>query len=328
MKLGVIGEPCIDYIHRDKNGAVKTLGGILYSAVSLAVVAKDDEVYPIFNLGNDEYDYIINFLSKFRNIRTDYIFKVEQNVRVVNLYYNKSQGAEFVCPETGMTKIYDREENSTEPTAPVEFSAIEPALKILDGLLVNMVSGLDITLDTLKQVRKSFSKHMHLDLHNVVMRTNEKGERKQTPVENWKEWCSQCDTLQMNESEISIISPERLKEYDFAEIILNIDEYGPKALIVTRGMQGITLYVKKKKNILGEQYTEIDKKDLPAIEPGRFADSTGCGDVLASCFLFKMASGYNYETAVNFSNKIAGYKSALRGVEELHKLGEYKIGTA
>jgi hypothetical protein len=41
-----------------------------------------------------------------------------------------------------------------------------------------------------------------------------------------------------------------------------------------------------------------------------------------------MVSGYNYETAVNFSNKIAGYKSTLHGVEELHKLGEYKIGTA
>jgi sugar/nucleoside kinase (ribokinase family) len=328
MKLGVIGEPCIDYIHREKNGADKTLGGILYSTVSLAVIAKDDEVYPIFNLGNDEYDYIINFLSQFKNIRTDFICKVEHNVRVVNLYYNKSQGVEFICPETGLNKIYDREENSTEPTEPVEFSVIEPALKILDGLLVNMVSGLDVTLDTFKQVRNSFSKHIHFDLHNVVMKTNEKGERKQEPVENWKEWCCRCDTLQMNESEINVISPEHLNEYGFAENILNIEEKGPKALIVTRGKSGITLFLKKDKNVLGEQYTEIDKRDLPAIELENFADSTGCGDVFASCFLFKMASGYDYETAVNFSNKMAGYKSTLHGVEELGKLGGFKIGTA
>lgn len=328
MKLGVIGEPCIDYIHREKKGADKTLGGILYSAVSLAVIAKDDEVYPIFNLGNDEYDYIINFLSQFKNIKTDYICKVNQNVRVVNLYYNKSQGIEFVCPETGLNKIYDREENSTEPTAPVEYPVIEPALNILDGLLINMVSGRDITLDTLKKVRNSFSKHIHLDLHNVVMKTNEKGERKQAPVENWKEWCICCDTLQMNESEINIVSPEHLNEYGFAETILSLEDKKPKALIVTRGKSGITLFLKKEKNVLGEQYTEIDKKDLPAKELENFADSTGCGDVFASSFLYKISSAYDYETAVNFSNKIAGCKSTLHGVEELHKLGGYIFGTA
>jgi sugar/nucleoside kinase (ribokinase family) len=244
------------------------------------------------------------------------------------LYYNKSQGVEFVCPDTGLKKIYDREENSTEPTAPVEFSVIEPALKNLDGLLVNMISGSDITLETLKKIRAAFKKHIHLDVHNIVMKTNEKGERKQEPIADWKEWCCQCDTLQMNESEINIMSPERLNEYEFAENILNIEENGPKALVVTRGKSGITLFVKKDKNVLGEHYWEIDKKDLPSIELESFADSTGCGDVFASCFLFKMSHGYDFETAINFSNKMAGYKSTLHGVEELPKLGEYKIGTA
>src|SRR5512138_154548 len=105
MKLGVIGEPCIDYIHRGNSEPKKTLGGILYSVVSLALIAKEDEVYPIFNLGTDEYDYIVNFLAQFKNIKADYINRVDHKVRVVNLYYNKAQGVEFVCPETGMTKI-------------------------------------------------------------------------------------------------------------------------------------------------------------------------------------------------------------------------------
>ena len=328
MKLGVIGEPCIDYIHRGNNETQKTLGGILYSVVSLSLIAKEDEVYPVFNLGDDEYEYITNFLSHFKNIRNDYINKVNHKVRVVNLYYNKSQGIEFVCPETGMTKIYDREENSTEPTAPVEFSVIEPALYNMDAILINMISGLDITLDTLKQVRIAYPRHIHLDVHNVVMRTNEKGERIQQPVKEWLDWCCQCNTLQMNESEINIISPERLKEYEFAERVLSTEGSGPKALIITRGKSGVTYYMKKVKNVMGEHFNDIDKKDLPAVERDNFKDSTGCGDVFASSFLFKMASGHDFETAVNFSNKMAGFKSTLQGVEELYKLGNYKIGTA
>lgn len=327
MKLGVIGEPCIDYIHRENKEPGKTLGGILYSVVSLALIAKEDEIYPIFNLGDDEYDYILHFLGQFKNIKTDYINKVKHDVRVVNLYYNKAQGVEFVCPETGTTKIYDREENSTEPTEPVEFSVIEPALHNLNALLINMISGIDITLDTLKQVRTVFPGHIHLDVHNIVMKTNDKGERIQKPVQEWFDWCCQCNTLQMNESEINIISPERLKERDFAEKVLTTDGNGPGALIVTRGRSGVTLYVKKEKNVLGEHFSDVDKKDIAAIERDNFKDSTGCGDVLASSFLFKMASGHDFETAINFANKMAGFKATLQGVEELYQLGNYKIGT-
>ena len=98
MKLGVIGEPCIDFIHRGTAPAHKQLGGILYSIVSLAVISgKDSEVYPIVNLGIDKYEYVTSFLSRFRNIRHDFINKSEHKTRVVNLYYkNSSAGLEAI----------------------------------------------------------------------------------------------------------------------------------------------------------------------------------------------------------------------------------------
>src|SRR5512146_1246605 len=111
MKFGVIGEPCIDFIHRGGKSS-RSLGGILYSVVSLAVIADKDEVYPIMNLGSDQYDYIILFLAKFRNIKTDYINKTEHKTREVKLFY-KGFEAEFECPSTGKSKTYDREESST-----------------------------------------------------------------------------------------------------------------------------------------------------------------------------------------------------------------------
>jgi sugar/nucleoside kinase (ribokinase family) len=322
MKFGVIGEPCIDFIHRDEKN-YRSLGGILYSVVSLAVIAGENEVYPIMNLGSDEYENICSFLSGFRNIKLDYVFEVEQRTRVVNLYY-KDSAVEFVCPKTKSIKTYDREENSTEPTSPVNFDSINPALGNLDALLINMVSGIDITLDTLKKIRESFGRYIHFDLHNVVMRTGDDGERTQSPVENWLDWCINTDTLQMNESEINIISLEKLKEYEVAENILSAGEKGTKALVITRGKKGVTLYRKIEKSVYGEKYFEIDKSDIQGMESNKFIDSTGCGDVLASAFFYKNAvnSQKDYMTALNYANKLAGAKAGLRGVEELHKLGK------
>jgi hypothetical protein len=321
MKFGVIGEPCIDFIHRGGMQS-KSLGGILYSVVSLAVIAPAHEVYSIMNLGSDEFDNILGFLSQFPNIKTDYVNKVEHKTRVVNLYY-KGIEAEFDSPETGRSKTYDREESSTEPTLPVEFEMIEPVLRELDGILINMVSGVDITLDTMKKLRKNFTGYIHADMHNIVMKTDSEGNRTRVQVPEWDQWCRLSDTLQMNESEMNAMHGEKINEYEFAERVLNDGNSNcGKALVVTRGKRGSSLFRKIEKKVMGEAYTEIDKIDLPAMESHSFADSTGCGDVFASSFFYKNVSGNgnDYAASFKFANRMASLKSTLKGVEELHKL--------
>lgn len=326
MKFGIIGEPCIDFIHR---GGIesKSLGGILYSSVSLAVIASNDEVYPIMNLGSDEFDNIISFMSEFPNIKTDFIKRAEHKTRVVNLYY-KGLEVEFECPETGKRKTYDREENSTEPTLPVDYGWIKPALAQLDGILINMVSGVDITIDTIQKIRSNFGGYMHLDIHNVVMQTDSEGRRTQSSINNWEAWCKSSDTLQMNESELHVITPEKLGEYEFAERVLTAgNENFGKALAVTRGKAGVSLFSKRRKKVMDEEYFEIDKSDLAAIESNHFVDSTGCGDVFASSFFYRsiMDGKYDYKASLNFANRMASKKTKIKGVEELHKLKGYEF---
>ena len=67
----------MDYIHRPGVPAEKKPGGILYSAVSLAVISgPGSEIFPVMNLGADEYENIISFLSGFSNIKFDFINKL------------------------------------------------------------------------------------------------------------------------------------------------------------------------------------------------------------------------------------------------------------
>jgi hypothetical protein len=186
LKLGIIGEPCMDYIHRGEKATDKQFGGILYSIVSLAVISKGySVVYPIMNLGSDEYDNVVSFLKGFNNINTECIRKSSHKTRVVNLFYETKDS--ILNPRA--KKTYDREENSTEPTLPVEYEQIKD-INELDGILINMVSGVDITLDTLKRIRENSNGYIHMDLHNLVMQTFPDGTRKQFLVKNWEDWCS------------------------------------------------------------------------------------------------------------------------------------------
>jgi hypothetical protein len=310
LNLGIIGEPCIDFIHREKMAPRKHFGGILYSIVSLAVIAKKtDKIYPVMNLGSDEYVNVITFLSKFSNIKTDFIYRCLHKTRVVNLYY-KSEPA-----GSDDTKTYDREESSTEPTLPLSIQQIKKPGQMLDSILINMVSGMDIGLDTLEILRRNFRGYIHMDLHNVVMKTKKDGTRTRVPVKKWLSWCTNTDTLQMNEAEIAVLTKEGLKEHEISEKILNSGSV--RSVIITRGRKELSLY---EQNNFGEP--GIERKNFPPIETAGFKDSTGCGDVFASGFFYKISESGLNETAaaIQFANSLASRNSELTGAEELYKL--------
>ena len=317
MKLAVIGEPCMDYIYRGSSNTLKQFGGILYSLVSLAVISRGRaDVYPVMNLGEDEFDNVCSFLSGFPNIRQDYIFKSGHKTRVVNLYYKDRNSV----LNTAGKSTYDREENSTEPTLPVEFEQVKSGLNFFNGILVNMVSGVDIGLKTLRSIRENFSGYIHMDLHNLVMQTFPDGTRKQLPLKDWNSWVNCCNTLQMNESELSVLTGDNVTEYETTGKILM--QKHVKSIAVTRGKQGVSLYELKEKTRAGEKYTEPEKTDAASVESIGFIDSTGCGDVFAAGFFY-----YNMEyncsepvKALHYANRMASLNASLHGVEELRNL--------
>jgi hypothetical protein len=307
----------MDYIHRGSHTTTKQFGGILYSLVSLAVVSQANAtVYPVMNLGEDEYDNVTAFLNSFGNIDLSYINKTAQKTRVVNLFYKDKDSVLNVSTK----QTYDREENSTEPTRPVEYEQVKDLLGSLDGILVNLVSGVDITLEALKKVTENFSGYMHMDIHNLVMQTFPDGTRKQMPVKDWQSWVSCPDTLQMNESELTILTGDNVTEYETAEKILKDGKVN--SLVVTRGRSGVSMYQLKHRLAAGEKFYDLDKTDMARIDSELFIDSTGCGDVFAASFFYKNAEfkQKDQHLALNFANKMASLNASLHGVEDLHKL--------
>jgi len=313
VKLAVIGEPCMDYIHRGEHTTSKQFGGIMYSLVSLAVLSKENaDVYPVMNLGEDEYDNVTGFLKNFSNIDISLVKKVKHKTRIVNLFYKDKDSVLNVSTK----KTYDREENSTAPTLPVEYEQVKEALPHLNGILVNLVSGVDISLLALQKIRSNFSGYMHMDLHNLVMKTFPDGRREQLPVKEWKEWTSVPDTLQMNESELNILTGDNVTEYETAGKILNNERV--RSISITRGRSGVSLYE------LSPQDKSVKRTDMARIDSPAFIDSTGCGDVFAASFFYKNSENnlQNIHESLIYANQMASNNASLHGVEDLPKLTE------
>ncbi|MFA5403354.1 MAG: carbohydrate kinase family protein [Ignavibacteria bacterium] len=310
MKYLVIGEPCVDLIHKNDGEVVYSYGGILYSVISLAVLAgKEDIIYPVMNLGSDEFENITNILRKYPNIKLDGIYKVSRPTRKVNLYYNMYNSGNSARMET-----------STEPANTIGYESVEKFLPEADAVLINMISGVDIALDTLKNIRKNFNGFMHIDIHNLVMKTNPDGTREHTNLERWREWCSNTDTIQMNEFEITTLSRTIKNEYEVAEeILINLNN-NVKAVIVTRGKNGVSGFTKKEKTFSGQTFYDLDKDYVAAVENPHFKDSTGCGDVFAASFLLDFSKKRDFKKSLHYSTRIASFNTSLEGIEELYKL--------
>jgi sugar/nucleoside kinase (ribokinase family) len=310
MKYLVIGEPCVDLIHNDNVAAVHSYGGILYSIISLAVLSGiNDSVYPLMNLGEDEFDNITNILKLYPKIKLDGINKVEHPTKKVHLYKSNYRSGK-------KAKI----EHSNADSYTLPFESIERFLPDADAMLINMISGVDISIDTLKKIRAAFNGFIHMDIHNLVMKTNNEGFREHTSLGNWREWCTNTNTIQMNEYEIGVLSDEKRNDYEIAEeILININQ-SMTGVIVTKGKLGVSGFTRKEKTFGDVSFFDLDRLDVQAVENPHFVDTTGCGDVFAASFTVDFSKTKDLKKGLHYATRIASLKTSISGIHELNKL--------
>ena len=310
MKYLVIGEPCVDMIHRSGGKVIHSYGGILYSVISLSVLSKkDDIIYPLMNLGEDEFESITGILNEYPNIDISGVNKVNHPTRKVNLYYDNYNSGKSA-----------RMEQSTLPTYRLDFEFIERFLNETDAILVNMISGVDITLDTFKNIRKRFDGLIHIDIHNLVMKTNDDGSREHTNLLEWRDWCRIPTTIQLNEFEILSLSRTIKNEYEVVEEILLNLKNDVRGIIITRGQKGVSGFQKTEKIFGNEKFFDLDREDVSAVENPHFVDSTGCGDVFAASFILDYSRNKDFKKSLHFATRIASFNASLEGISDLIKL--------
>jgi sugar/nucleoside kinase (ribokinase family) len=304
MRIGLIGHLCLDVVHLPdglgNEHASESYGGIIWAVATLAnLLSSDDVICPVFGIGTNEFDKVMKRLSRYENVDTAGIFKMDGPTNQVHLFYGTNGSQRVEC--------------SKYISDPIPFSRME-RLTQADGILINMVSGFDITLETLNKIRTESSKQnvpVHFDFHSLSLGIDNEHKRFRKPVADWQKWCTGISSVQMSEEEAAGLTPEHLDEPSLAEAVLSENCH---AMIVTRDRRGGTLFQKTANQVVRHEFHGIETKAL---------DPTGCGDVFGASYMVEFLKNRNHLHAVEYANRVAAAKTKFVGVDGLDRMNEF-----
>jgi sugar/nucleoside kinase (ribokinase family) len=303
MKILVIGHLCKDVIHPVDEPETESYGGIYYSVATLAsLLDPGDRVIPVFGVNTNEYDLLIgHFHEQYPNVDTSGIFPFDDRTNNVHLFYQNKEA---------------RIECSKDISRPIPFDRIKDFLRV-DGILINMISGFDITVETLDDIRMAVRERkipIHFDYHSLTLGVKDNHERYRRPVANWRRWAFMTDTVQLNEEEIAGLTVERSTEQQTVGHFLTL---GIKGLVVTRGVRGATVFQNEHKKVI--------RHDVEGLNVERARDATGCGDVFGAAFHLHVVKTGDLVRAAEYANRVAAAKAQMVGANAMQRLKELAV---
>jgi hypothetical protein len=347
MRIGIIGAPCIDeIIHLDdgtRDHPVRhAIGGILYSHCAMERMMRDassdaagsgDRFVPLTWLSEPDRPFLDATLANFRHLERGMgLWPTDAPTNRVFLVYDERGDRTANCP------------NVLPPLTPLELTP--ELLGSLDALLINMISGHDVSIDTLELVLDRASSppfsprergdeisvlsprergdergarpYVHLDLHALVQADlsddgTKNGElsgyaREPRGVREWKRWLAIADSIQVNELEARWFGdPEVTSEEGLLEYVRdNRDRLRLQSLIVTRAERGATLYDTRR--------DETHHVPIPALQ---IVEPTGSGDVFGTAYTYAIAMGTQPAEALRQAVEWATWNATLGTIDEL-----------
>jgi hypothetical protein len=342
MKIGIIGAPCIDEIvHLDdttQDHPVRhAVGGILYSHCAMERMMREtgngDRFVPLTWLSEPDRPLLDAALAGFRHLERGMgLWPTDAPTNRVFLVYDERGDRTANCP------------NVLPPLTPLELTP--ELLSGLDAIFVNMISGHDVSIDTLELVLDRASSppfsprergdergarpYVHLDLHALVQADlseesaraeagTRDGElsgygREPRGVREWKRWLAIADSIQVNEVEARWFGdPEVQSEEELLAYVREArSELRLQSLIITRAERGATLYDTRR-----DETHHIPIPPLPVVEP------TGSGDVFGAAYTYAIAMGTKHRrrcapaAALRHAVEWATWNATLETIDKL-----------
>jgi sugar/nucleoside kinase (ribokinase family) len=301
VKIAVMGHLCFDLIKHSDGNESSSYGGIFYSVGALAnLLSPNDLVVPVFGVGKSDYDSVIALLDKYGNVDTSAIYRMNGPTNQVTLTYGAS-GNRIEC--------------SRYISESIPIKKIQPALSA-DMILINMISGFDITLEVLDEIRMEVREEqtpIYLDIHCLVCGVNPDYTRFYRPLDMWRRWLFMLHGVQMNENEAMSLADEVRDETVLTRQVLALNT---KVLHVTRGSRGSTIFV--------NEHKQVKRYDIPAVEPEKVVDATGCGDVYAAAYCVEYLRSKEIHKAAKFANEAASFNARFPGANGIDSLSELR----
>ncbi|MEE4311444.1 MAG: carbohydrate kinase family protein [candidate division KSB1 bacterium] len=297
MRIAILGTFVLDEIYGLDKSKTESLGGISYSLAILSNLLNDeDTIIPIANMGEDGYGKITTYFSNKKNIDFSALNVAAKNNTRVRLYYqDKENRVEFLS-------------HKLPPIALEQVMAVGD----IDVLLLNFITGFELTLDTFHEIGRQANALTYMDFHSLSLGINDDGKRFIKKPSDWKRWMNSIDILQFNEFEAALLKE---KEDDFKTFGQQLIHAGARVVNVTLGSKGSVVTHRKNEKIVSNE--------IQSFIYGKSLDVTGCGDAFAGGFIVEYVKSVDpIRSAIN-ANRIAGFNSTLKGIEQIHRLSHF-----
>jgi len=288
MNILLIGHSIIDHIEISGREIIKP-GGIYYSVSGMLFVKNEnDKIFLLTGMNKNALKYFEKLYSK---CLPDFLIHLDDMPEVFLKIYENKERDEF----------YKNISTSLEIEKVNDWS-------LFDGILINMITGFDITQEQLKSIRRNFNGLIYFDVHTLSRGVDENLKREFRTIPDAEDWLSNVDIIQCNENELKTIF-----NYDDEKIITeNILKFGPRALILTKGNKGAEVFFLDKGEI---------KNLSVAAEQVEVKNKIGCGDIFGSVFFYTYLNTNDLLISLRTANKIAAKSVSSNNIEEL--LNEY-----
>ncbi len=303
MRVGVIGSFVWDIIHgRDPlRGPVEEWGGITYALSAFdAALPADWQVVPLARVGADLWPQAQRFVAGLRHLAPD-------AMPIAVPSPNNRVRLEYATDEL-------RSEVLQGGVPPWTWAGLQPLLRDLDALYVNLISGFELDLETMQLIRRHFRGPVYLDLHSLLLGIQPDGTRFLRPIADPAAWFRCADLLQVNETEMSMMAPDPMA------LAASAMESGVQALMVTLGKRGVVTVVAPGFDTLADLGRPSDARLgavrtalVPAEPVETSGDPTGCGDVFGATHFSRLLAGDSFSVALKAAIRAASRNVTFRG---------------
>jgi len=282
MKILIIGHSVIDKINYGKDELIKP-GGIFYTTSALAYIADpSDEIYLCTTIDKVNEQLFSPIYSKINPMYISYSKKIP--AVKLKIYENK-----------------EREEKYENVLGNLQINISD--FNQFDAILINMITGFDLSIKQLKEIRKNYNGIIYFDVHTFSRGLDSEMKRNFRKIKDFIEWAKCIDIIQCNELEVKTLSSKTNEE----EIAKELIGYGVKQLIVTKGNKGAKVYISKNKLLYSKEIPALDVKSV---------NKVGCGDVFGAVYFYNYIRNKNLIEALTLANIAAGTSATYTDIND------------
>ena len=272
MNFLVIGHSVVDKIVDKNNISIKP-GGIYYTVISLlSQLNPGDKLYLCSSI--DEKNEMF-FRDAYNQIEKEFLVYVE-SIPNVELVVNNGGERKETYSRIGQNLMLPADD-----------------LYRFDGILINMISGYDISLDQLKQLRKYYNGLIYFDVHTLSRGVDQSLNRDFKRIADFNQWAKCIDIIQANEAELLTMSDQN----EEVVIIEELFSHGIRQIIITRAKRGATVFFRENDSI-----NKIHNNALQV----KVRNKVGCGDVFGAVYFYNYIKNKNVILALERANLFAG----------------------